>query len=202
VGIVSPGHPYKRLVVPHRLEQYGNGKLPTSKLAKLSCGGTGWFDIDWYGGFVFACNLMYDHAKRDGITLKAVSGGYRSFEAQEALFFSRYSLTPTGRVPQVTRTYKGRTYFLNKGASPSASPGTSPHGWACAQDFLITGAVYDWLCRNAPTYGIFLQGPPKYLWKPNPEYEAWHWQLSDANNPTKVVKQEWKKFRKALGLKP
>lgn len=192
-------HPYKKQIVPATLAAYGNGKLPEYTLGKLSCGGTAWASSVYWGGPAFAFNLMYDHAKRDGVTLKAVSSGYRSFERQEALFFERYSLVPTGRVPEITRTYKGRTYFLKQGQSPSASPGTSPHGWACAQDFLITGAVYDWLCNNGPKYGAYLQGPPSYWGKPNPEYEAWHWQIADPENPPRRVKRAWRKFLKALG---
>jgi len=193
------GHPYKAQKVPGTLLRYGNGRLPASALGKLSCGGTAWATSVFWGGPAFAFNTMYDDALKDGIQLKAVSGGYRSFEAQEALFFSRYSTEPTGRVPQITRIYKGRTYFLNQGASPSASPGTSPHGWACAQDFDVSNGAYDWLCNNGPRYGAYLQGPPKYLWKPNPEYEAWHWQIADPENATRYVKRKWNKFLKALG---
>ena len=125
--------------------------------------------------------------------------GYRSLEGQEALFFARYDLIDYGRVPQITRQYKGRTYFLKPGMSPSASPGTSPHGWACAQDFDVSGGAYDWLCKNGPKYGAYLQGPPSYLGRPNPEYEAWHWQISDPENPTRKVRRAWRKFLKALG---
>lgn len=36
---------------------------------------------------------------------------------------------------------------------------------------------YKWMCENAPKYGFYLQGAPtKSDGKPNPEYEAWHWQ--------------------------
>lgn len=36
---------------------------------------------------------------------------------------------------------------------------------------------YKWMCENAPKYGFYLQGAPtKADGKPNPEYEAWHWQ--------------------------
>ena len=35
---------------------------------------------------------------------------------------------------------------------------------------------YKWMCENAPKYGFYLQGAPTKDGKPNPEYEAWHWQ--------------------------
>ena len=124
---------WKRLVVPAKLKGYTNGKLPSSELGHLSCGGTAWKGGEC-GGAVFSFNLMYDHALRDGIRLVAVSEGYRSYERQLALFLDRYQLTPTGRVPEVTRTWKGQTWFLKQGKSPSAEPQTSPHGWGLAQD--------------------------------------------------------------------
>jgi hypothetical protein len=35
---------------------------------------------------------------------------------------------------------------------------------------------YKWMCENAPKYCFYLQGAPTKEGKPNPEYEAWHWQ--------------------------
>lgn len=46
--------------------------------------------------------------------------------------------------------------------------------------------AYDWMCENAPRFGFYLQGAPtKPDGKPNPEYEAWHWQycLGDKQPP-------------------
>ena len=44
---------------------------------------------------------------------------------------------------------------------------------------------YKWMCENAPKYGFYLQGEPTKNGKPNPEYEAWHWQycLGDSVPP-------------------
>lgn len=195
---------WKPLVVPAELKAYTNGKLPEEQLGRLSCGGTAWKGGKC-GGAVFSFNLMFDHAKREGIILDAVSEGYRSYERQLALFLDRYQLTPTGRVPEITRTWNGATWYLKQGKSPSASPQTSPHGWALAQDLDVRDRrVYDWLVKNAPKYGWFLQGPPTYNGKPNPEYEAWHWQLSNADKPTRRVRKAWRKFqnmvRKAQGV--
>lgn len=188
------GHPYKRLIIPSEMQRYTNGKLPAETLGKLSMGGTAWRGGKC-GGAVFAFNLMYDHAKRDGIKLVAISEGYRSYERQVALFLDRYSSSPTDRVPTITRIWQGRTYWLRSGKSPSATPATSPHGFGLAQDINVNdGRVYKWLCDYAPVYGIYLQGPPKYLWRVNPEYEAWHWQLSDADNPTATVQRAWQVF--------
>jgi LAS superfamily LD-carboxypeptidase LdcB len=153
------------------------------------------------GGFVFAANCMFDDARRDGITLRAISEGYRSYERQLALFVDRYQDTPSGRKPEVVRYFEGKKYWLKPNKSPSATPGFSPHGFAVSQDYDVTaGDVFAWLRRNAPAYGIYLQGPPAYLGTgPNPEFEAWHWQLSTPTEPTAMIRRRWRKFVRALG---
>ena len=143
-------------------------------------------DGEWFNGdpcdtpqeAADAWNAMAAHAARDGIVLKNVSAGYRPLKAQEELFFDRYSPTPTGRVPEVTRIYNGKKYYLKKGKSPSATPQKSVHGWGCAQDTDVRNVkTFAWLVANAPKYGYYLQGQK---WLPNgslnPEWEAWHWQ--------------------------
>ena len=189
------GYPYKGLNVPTDWLPI-NGKLPSEVLGKLSCGGTGWFDADYCGGFVFACNVMFDDARKDGITLKAVSEGYRSYNRQLALFNDRYQSTPSDRKPEVTRYFDGKKWWLKPNKSPSATPGYSPHGWGVAQDFDVSqGDVFTWLRANAPKYGLYLQGPPAYLATgPNPEYEPWHWQLSEPLTPTRLVRRRWRKL--------
>lgn len=188
-------YPYKRLTVPKDWWAI-NGRLPAEVLKQLSCGGTGWFDVDHCGGFVFAMNTMYDDARKQGIILKAVSSGYRSLERQEALFFDRYQDSQSGRKPEVIRYYKNKKYWLKINKSPAATPGFSPHGFGLAQDLDVSrGDVFAWLRGNAPKYGIYLESPPAYLATgPNPEYEPWHWQLSDPLNPTRLIKRRWKKI--------
>ena len=189
---------YKQLIVPAQLQAYTNGKIPEDQLGRLSCGGTAWKGGKC-GGAVFSFNLMYDHARRDGINLVAVSEGYRSYDRQLALFMDRYQLSPSGRVPEVTRTWNGATWYLKQGKSPSASPGSSPHGWALAQDVNVQiPGVYDWLCKHAYKYGWYLQGPKEYNGKPNPEFEAWHWQLSEADKPTRTVRRAWRKLQRMI----
>lgn len=195
VRMFEVGYPYKRLNVPAYLG-LKNGELPADSLKKLSCGGTGWFSVDHCGGFVFAMNVMYDHAKKDGVILRAVSEGYRSLARQEALFYERYSTVSTGRVPEIIRIYKNQRWFLKKGYAPSAIPQTSPHGYGLAQDLDVRDPnVFLWLRKNAPKYGIYLESPPSYLNSgKNPYYEPWHWQLSDPANPTRRVRRLWRKY--------
>jgi LAS superfamily LD-carboxypeptidase LdcB len=169
---MSTNEPVKKLKVPKELKKYGNGKLPPHELHPITGGGTMW------GKAAFWWNHMAAEAAQAGIIITGVSNGYRSYEQQERLFLVRYLSKPTGRIPEVTRRWKLRRWYLRKGKSPSATPGTSPHGWGLAQDIEVPRATYNWMCANAPRYGFYLQGPSKLKnGKPNPEFEAWHWQF-------------------------
>jgi LAS superfamily LD-carboxypeptidase LdcB len=157
--------PVKSPHIDATLRLYGNGKLPRTLLHNIHPGG------QLYGPAAWWCNVMYDAAKKDGITLRSVSSGYRSYERQKQMFLERYSRVPTLRRPKVTRKWEGRTWWLKKGKSPSATPGKSNHGWGLAQDFNVTDKkVYRWLCANGPKYGFYMESPSS-----SPNFEAWHW---------------------------
>ena len=57
--------PYKSVVLDRTLRLYGNGKLPDSVLKPVHCGGT------MYGPAAWWFNVMFEEAKKAGITLKA-----------------------------------------------------------------------------------------------------------------------------------
>ena len=164
--------PVKKIKLDATLRKCGNGKIPNSLLVKLRGGGK------LYAPAAAKYNAMYDAALRDGIKLRPLASGYRPLSVQESMFFDRYSSKPTLRVPKVTRKYQGKTWWLRRGKSPSATPGTSPHGWGLAQDINVQDhAVFSWLCANGPRFGFYLQGRRLLPnGKPNPEFEAWHWQ--------------------------
>ena len=164
--------PVKRMTITPQLRAWGNGRIPDTELYEIKGGGR------LYGPAAFWWNVMADEAAKSRVDLRGVSAGYRSYASQEALFLQRYSTTPTGRIPQVTRRWNGVTWYLKRGVSPCASPGMSPHGWGLAQDIEVPKRTYDWMCKNAPFYGFYLQGKSKLPnGKPNPEFEAWHWQF-------------------------
>ena len=181
-------YPYKQLVVPKGLHGQINGRLDKTLLAKVKTGGK------MYSEAAKHFNEMYDAAKAAGITLRNI-GDYRSFAGQLAMFLDRYEVAKKGdkrigKKGTVTRTYDGKTWILKKGKAPSAAPDPSGrsgsnHGWGLAIDLGVEnkqGAVISlssnpkalkWMCKNAPTYGFYLQGSnPK-----SPEFEAWHWQF-------------------------
>lgn len=168
-------YPVKRLVVPAKLGRVLNGKLPVRFLGRVRGGGF------LYRPVAKAFNAMADEAKKSGIKLRSI-GSYRSYAGQHDMFMDRYSLKDEGRVPMVTRKFNGRVWYLRKGKSPSATPGTSNHGYGLAVDIDVRDPkVFAWLDANAPKYGFYLQGKPTLSnGKKNPEFEAWHWQKVDA----------------------
>jgi LAS superfamily LD-carboxypeptidase LdcB len=172
-------YPYIPVQLPTALKAHKNGQLPANLLAKVKTGGL------MYTTAAEQFNKMYDAALAAGFKLRNV-GDYRSFEGQLSMFMDRYQTTDTGRVPQVTRTYEGKTWYLKKGKAPSAAPDPtgkkgSNHGWGLAIDLgyeaggkltSMGGKCFEWMCANAPKYGFYLQGSdPK-----SKEFEAWHWQ--------------------------
>ena len=164
--------PVAKMVITPQLRAWGNGRIPENELVEIKGGGR------LYGPAAFWWNVMAEEARKSKVDLRGVSAGYRSYKSQEALFLSRYDTKPTGRGPQVTRRWNGVTWYLKRGASPCASPGTSPHGWGLAQDIEVPTRTYRWMCNNAPRFGYYLQGKSKLPnGKPNPEFEAWHWQF-------------------------
>lgn len=173
-------HPVAKMILPKEVEKVGNGKLTDKMMKKVKCGGVMWT------GAADAFNAMYDAALAAGHKLRNI-GDYRPVEQQLSMFKERYSDKPTGRKPEITRTYEGKKWYLKKGMAPSGSPGTSNHGFGLAIDLAadakgkIVGIggtkAYAWMTENAPNYGFYLQGAPtKPDGKANPEYEAWHWQ--------------------------
>lgn len=173
--------PVGKVVLPKSLKNVPNGRVDKKDLVKIKSGG--YMHKVAAGAF----NALYDEAKKNGFVLKTI-GQYRSYEDQLEMFNDRYSLQPTGRVPQVTRKFLKKKWFLKKGKSPSGVPGTSNHGFGLAVDLGLAGPngkvlslrgngkAWSWMCANAPLYGFYLQGPSTKLGKPNPEFEAWHWQ--------------------------
>lgn len=167
--------PVKKVTVPLALRKHGNGRIPATELRPIKGGGMLWYQA------AFAWNKMYDAALKDGVKLVAVSSGYRSLIHQEQLFYDRYVARKTLRRPPVTRHYRGVTWWLKVGKAPSATPGTSNHGWGLAQDIKVPRRTFRWMCENAPRFGFYLQGKSTLPnGKPNPEWEAWHWQFCDA----------------------
>lgn len=159
-------YPVLPVIMPTDITMAQNGKLPASVLRAVKPNGL----LHHYTATAYNCLQLA--AFFEGLSISNV-GTYRTYNAQLALFEERYQLTPTGRIPQVTRTWNGKIYYLKKGAAPSSSPGNSDHGLAVAVDIAgATGKLLEWLYTNAIWYG--------FTWavsNPNsPNFESWHLQ--------------------------
>ena len=168
-------YPVKPMKMPSDLKGVKNGRVPAKLLVKVNSG-----RLHHQAAKAFHCMVIA--AKKDGISLGTV-GHYRTFEGQEKLFLDRYQTTPTGRVPKVTRQYQGKTWYLKKGKSPSASPGTSNHGWGLAVDIAnASGERLKWLLKNAVSFG--------FSWEveEGPNAEAWHLRYYMGDSTTLRVK--------------
>ena len=113
--------------MPSDLQGVPNGNVPADLMRKIlpsgqlhHCAARGWAALS-------------DLASREGLQLAQV-GDYRSLAQQEALFMQRMRDYPDAkRAKQVTRTYRGKIWYLHVGA-PVATPATSNHGYGLAID--------------------------------------------------------------------
>jgi LAS superfamily LD-carboxypeptidase LdcB len=168
-------YPVKKWVVPEELKGFENGKLPKEILRPIQGGGMLWEFAakDW--------NRMARAAKKDGVTFRNVSRGYRAYSTQLAMWVDRWQRRKSPRRPEVTRIWNQEIWWLKQGKSPSAIPGTSPHGWGCAQDINHRDAkLFRWFCNNAPRFNFYLQAP-----KSSPYREDWHWHWIKPDNAVK-----------------
>lgn len=134
-------------------------KAPNGKLHRLAA--TAW-------------NAMQLAAYFDGIELKHV-GAYRPLPEQIKLFNTRYEAAPTGRTPQVTRTYQGKTWYLKKGVAPAGSPGTSNHGIGLAIDVAsCSGKRLEWLLGDGFMTSNALKFGFSWEVRDGANAEAWH----------------------------
>lgn len=178
-------YPVLKIIIPLDLEKAKNGLInssllrdiqaPRGKLHRLAA--TAW-------------NAMQLNAYFDGIELKHV-GSYRPLSEQMALFNNRYSPSQTGRVPEVTRKYQGKTWYLKKGMAPAGTPGTSSHGLGVAIDVgNASGKRLEWLLGDGfTTSKALLYGFSWAVSDPaDKNFEAWHLQYFAGDKlPDKVL---------------
>jgi hypothetical protein len=161
--------------------EYGpvSGKLDPSTLV---VGGTGQWVL-WEPAA--RCHRAMMAAARAAGHVPRSTGTYRSYDRQVALFKERYSHVDTGVGRKFwSSVYGGDNRYWWKIQNPvtkkypadAATPGTSEHGWGCADDIAeeldgdaaveaIGAAFVAWLRANASRYGFENTNPT----------EPWHW---------------------------
>jgi hypothetical protein len=165
--------------------QYGpeSGKLPVSELAV--CGTSPW--VMWHPAA--RCHRAMMAAARDAGFVPRSTGTYRSYERQVALFLER--MAPGYDKDSISKYWSGSWWHLKPGMAEAATPGTSEHGWGCADDVAessatgaligITQPFYLWLVFHARSFG-FEQTNPR---------ERWHWAYCLAGEiPQRVLDYE------------
>lgn len=188
-------YPVMEIKMPSDLIGKENGKLPADILRTVNAPAG-----QMHHKAATAWNCLQLAAFFAGIELKHV-GAYRPFERQLAMFNERYSPTPTGRTPEVTRTHDGKKFYLKKGVAPSSAPGNSNHGWGLAIDVAdASGKRLDWMIgdQSVPFGGGSPVVQYGFSWEvkdpKNPNAEAWHIRYCSGDTFTPAVEEALKAF--------
>ena len=164
--------------IPPALRAAGNGALPADWLRSFD--GTTRSDYKLYAPVSYAMQALHIAALADGIRF-ATTGRYRPYAQQLSLFRSRFTVGPYNpaihrSTPSIVqRTFEGKYWYLLKGMAMAATPGTSNHGWAIADDIAeldangrvisLTQRGLQWLKDHARSFGFAL----------DIHEEPWHW---------------------------
>lgn len=180
------------IVMPSDLLGVDNGEIPANLLRPLK-GSPGQLHHEAATAF----NCLQLAAYFAGIELKPVSPAdtYRPYAAQQRLFKQRYSTTPTGRQPEVTRTWNKTKFYLKKGVAPSATPGTSNHGWGLAVDISsASGARLAWMLGKDIWSSPVVQYGFSWEVKEGANAESWHIRYVCGDTPPAKVLEALEAF--------
>jgi len=162
-------YPVLPLIMPSDLKGEANGNLKPSLLRDIKAPNGKLHHLA-----ATAWNALQLAAYFDGVELKHV-GAYRPLSEQIALFNNRYEAQKTGRVPEVTRVYNGKTWYLKKGMAPAGTPSTSNHGWGLAIDVAsASGPRLEWLIGDGFMTSNALKFGFSWEVKSGANAEAWH----------------------------
>lgn len=175
--------PTTSVTVPTFLRRADNGKLPDGWMRAPD--GSTRADFRMFLPVSYAMTALHLLALRDGIDLRT-TGRYRTYARQVALFKERYSPTPLAGRP--TKWWNGQTWWLKPGMAMAATPGTSNHGLALADDLAeeddgdtavesIDDSTLEWLRDNAPACGFALET----------RKERWHWHWIGGDRLSQLV---------------
>jgi D-alanyl-D-alanine carboxypeptidase len=144
---------------------YTNGKIPLTKLTKVS---NGWLRPDAAKSYLTMSTAFKAKYGRSLV----ITEGYRTYATQRAIFLARYDGHKVKQVNSVQ--WQGLYYVKKSGVSVAAVPGTSVHGWALAADFnsgvqTPGSSQKKWADANGPKYGWYPVG--------NSFGEAWHFEF-------------------------
>lgn len=133
-----------------------------------------------------AFQSMFDAAKKEGINLQ-IRSATRNFDYQKGIWERKWTgTTILSDGTNVAKDIQNPTEKALKILEYSSMPGTSRHHWGTDIDlnsfnnsFFEKGEgklIYDWLTKNAATYGFCQPYTPKGKDRPDGyNEEKWHW---------------------------
>jgi peptidoglycan hydrolase-like protein with peptidoglycan-binding domain len=161
--------PVSKAAIPSWAKDLGNGQIPLDRMIKVAPIGSGYLVPE----AAAAWRNLQNAAAAAGFTL-TMTGAYRTYEGQKALFQDRYVTSDTGRSSKV---WNNTRYWLKRGMAMAAVPGTSNHGWGCAVDTALDGygnaarsvdwRFLSWALDRAAVFG----------WSWEVQSEPWHVRL-------------------------
>ncbi len=168
--------PIVKVKLPSVLSQYENGRVPESQLDTVESTRTA---LVWKMAILPARGMraLHAEAKKHGIILSSTGRG-RTYTQQEQLFRTRYTTTYLPGRPY--KIWNGVRWYQKPGVAMAAVPGTSNHGWWCADDLAeVVGGVtmglrastVEWLFNNAGRFG--------FAWETTSENWHVHWIAGD-----------------------
>lgn len=160
--------PIAQATIPAWVATFGNGRLPLDRMIKVAPLGSGYLIPEAAGRW----RSLQNAAQAAGYNL-TMTGAFRTYEQQLAMFQQRYVATNIGASSKV---WNGQRYWLRPGNAMAAVPGTSNHGWGAAVDLALTGygsaarsvtedpGFMSWVIENAADHG----------WSWETQSEVWH----------------------------
>jgi LAS superfamily LD-carboxypeptidase LdcB len=167
--------PVKKIRIPGDLTGQINGKVNDDILKTIKPSG------ELHNLAADAWTRLRQDAATSGVELIHV-GAYRTYLRQYQMFRTRYSKTPTGRNPEVTRIWNGSTWYLRKGCAPTATPGKSNHGLGLAIDAALKVGGKTYPISADPDGPGPLKSGTEWLRK-NAVKHGWCWEISDSSDP-------------------
>lgn len=116
--------------LPSATAEFTNGNAPAHLLRDPGDGLGPLLIVPSYG-----MQALHIYAAQHGFTIETTGRG-RTYAQQVTLFRARYTPTydPTVNTLTDQRTWNGQVWYKRKNVAAAATPGTSNHGWWCADD--------------------------------------------------------------------
>lgn len=162
-------YPVSKAAIPPWVKQHGNGEIALDVMIKVAPISSGYLVPE----AAAAWRNLQNAASAAGFAL-TMTGAYRTYDQQKAMFEDRYTTTDTGRKSKV---WNNKTYWLKPGVAMAAVPGTSNHGWGCAVDAALGGYGKAAEPVREPFLSWALAEARRHGWSWEVQSEPWHLRL-------------------------